>query len=918
MADRDPRPSTDEESAPLLNDRNDPSDIHHQRHPSFLDRLGALVHEPLTALNKLLLVLLLAFLILSSVFIGLFAGAEHKLKAKPPPGLPPPREITVTNIVPVPTTVIETVTVAPPAPTAPPHEDACLTADCVKLSAAILSSLDVTQDPCENFYDFVTGGWRKSHPLPSDKGRLGIFNVLFQENQEIVRGILEEGSSFSFDVSSSADEELLSKLRNAYTSCTDEDTLDEFGEGPLKELSRVIKGLFRGDSTEIQSSVSDADKKRDGLTAALAYLHSKGLPGLFDLSIEGDAAVDPNFMVLWFSQPGSFGLPSKEYFEDKSIRALYRNVLSRLISSLYNDDESASARLAHEFEELRVSLSKKQVENPEHWLTADIGDEDEVIPTDASLGSARPEHEIADKPVVVNGDAANVWPPWPWPPWGGDDDGDDGGSKPRPVDPETLAHKVTKFERKLARASLDLDKLYQDPFGTYNKVPISNLTGTLKQINFGNYFASFNPRNYPEEVVITYPAYVTSLADILDETEDEVLEAYFVTRAALSLAPLLSMKTESWKAVRSLQEFLQGIKPGAVGDRAEFCVNKVDQALGFAAGRFFVNETFGAESKDRGTKVIKDIVKSFKASLENIPWMDEESAAAAANKADALRIKVGYPLSPNTTRAESLLAYYSLVKIDKHTFFDNMVSASASDVYKTWQTLGKRRDLQGWEMTPATVNAYYNPPGNEIVFPAGIMRPPFFSKDWPSYLQYGAFGMVAAHELTHAFDSAGRLYNQDGKLEEWWTNATSEGFNEKASCMEKQYSSYYVLDDKGEKVYVNGNLTSGENIGDSGIIQTYRAWKAQYEESYQAGHEYLLPGLNFTREQLFFISFGREWAENIKPASLVQRVRTDPHSPNEFRVEGTLYNVPEFAKAFDCPVGSKLNPPPEKRCLLWS
>jgi len=383
------------------------------------------------------------------------------------------------------------------------------------------------------------------------------------------------------------------------------------------------------------------------------------------------------------------------------------------------------------------------------------------------------------------------------------------------------------------------------------------------------------------------------------------------------LAPRLGTSTESWRAVRNLRETLQGIKPGAIGDRAEYCVNSVDQALGFATGRYFVNETFAGDSKEKGTKVITDIVKAFKESLSFISWMDEESAVAAAQKADAIRVKVGYPISPDTQSAQSLLRYYTLVNISKFEYFDNMLGASSSDIYKEWQLLGKRRDLDAWEMTPATVNAYFNPPANEIVFPAGILRPPFFNKDWPAYLNYGAFGQVASHELTHAFDSSGRLYNQEGKLEEWWTNATSEGFKKKQSCLEKQYSSYTVDDGHGGKVHVNGNLTSGENIGDSGIIQAYRAWKAQFGDSLKAGNEYLLPGLNFTREQLFFIAFGRIWAENIKPEALVQRVRTDPHSPSRFRVDGTVYNVPEFAKAFNCPPKAKLNPPPEKRCLLW-
>jgi len=277
-----------------------------------------------------------------------------------------------------------------------------------------------------------------------------------------------------------------------------------------------------------------------------------------------------------------------------------------------------------------------------------------------------------------------------------------------------------------------------------------------------------------------------------------------------------------------------------------------------------------------------------------------------------------FPLSPDTRDPRSLVSYYTLVKVHVDTFFDNMLSATASDVYKMWQRLGKSRNPDEWEMKPATVNAYYNPTANEIVFPAGILQPPFFSLEWPGYLSYGSFGMVAAHELTHAFDSAGRLYNQRGKLEEWWTRETSDAYQIRQDCIVEQYSAYTVDDGRGGVLHVNGNLTSGENIGDTGLIQAYRAWKAQYEDSYDAGHEYLLPGLDYTREQLFFISFARTWAINNRAADAVQRVLTDPHSPNRYRTEGTVFNIPEFAEAFQCSKWAKLNPPLEERCIFWS
>jgi endothelin-converting enzyme len=197
---------------------------------------------------------------------------------------------------------------------------------------------------------------------------------------------------------------------------------------------------------------------------------------------------------------------------------------------------------------------------------------------------------------------------------------------------------------------LHRDILYQDPLFTYNKVDISNITETITQVDFPNYFATFTSRSYPAEVVVTYPNYTRSLTSILNDTDTDVLEAYLVSRAALFLAPRLGASTESWKATRALQELLQGIKPGAIGDRAEYCVNSVDEALGFAAGRYFVNETFVGDSKEKGTKVITgacpsiicrwfqrelfcaDIVQAFKESLSSIPWMDEKSAVAAAQK----------------------------------------------------------------------------------------------------------------------------------------------------------------------------------------------------------------------------------------------------------------------------------------------
>ncbi len=198
----------------------------------------------------------------------------------------------------------------------------------------------------------------------------------------------------------------------------------------------------------------------------------------------------------------------------------------------------------------------------------------------------------------------NVWPPWPWPPWGEEGDGD----KDEPVNQTERAHKlakkVVKFESKIAKASLDLDVLQEDPVGTYNPVSLDNLTATLPQIHFPAYFAAYAPRSFPKNVILTYPPFAESLSEIIDEADAEVIEAYLVVRAALTLSPYLGMGTEAWQAQRALVEELSGIKHGVVGDRGEWCIGQVEETLGFAAGRYFVNATFGGESREKGTKVI--------------------------------------------------------------------------------------------------------------------------------------------------------------------------------------------------------------------------------------------------------------------------------------------------------------------------
>ncbi|KAL5532721.1 hypothetical protein ACEPAF_4495 [Sanghuangporus sanghuang] len=907
---RDPRHSTDSEDAPLLRDpETDPgssvdgASTRPRRGGGgkpFSEHVDDILREPLTTLTKILLVFALLLLLLTSVFIGLFAGAEHRLSHERGTRRPdwPPTTSTATSTVFETTTRTTTLattgtvtatsppptaTIPAPLPTGVPESPLCTSPECVILSASIIQNLDESQDPCEDFYEFANGGWLSKNEIPPGKGSFGTFDAVSNENKRIIRKILDPSiapAALSQSFTDEYDNETLTKLHDLYESCMNEDLLDERGEAPLKDIVRAIRDLYRSDNWQQGTGTKESDSKeipQYGLTAAIGFLHSRGIGGLFSFDIDGDVGIDPNFMSLWFYQP-DLGLPSKEYYDEKPIVKLYKETLARMLLAL---DDS---------------------------------------PEDEAAATSTQNILVVEKEKTMK-----FWPPWPWPPWDGDDDDDDddddgGEHLSKSERAKALAKKVVDFEKRIANASLDLEVLLQDPVATYNPISFSEFASELPQIDFPSYFSTFTPRNFPSQVILTSTTYASNLSSILSTTDADTVEAYLVTRASLVLAPLLGYGTEIWKANRALKEVLQGIKKGAVPDRSEWCVQQVEDALGFAAGRFFVQKAFGGDSKAKGTKVITDIIEAFKESLKNLKWIDKQSAKAAREKADAIAVKVGYPLSPNTESSRSIALYYNLVIVDKAEFFESVVSSQISEVYKKWQTLGKERDKQAWLMPPSMVNAYFNPSANEIVFPAGILQPPFFSYKWPAYLQYGAFGAVAAHELTHAFDSAGRLYNQQGKLEQWWTNATSEGFNTIQECIARQYSKYTIDDGKGNKIHVNGNLTSGENIGDSGLIQAFRAWHGQFHtEIFEEGgvREPLLPGLNYTQEQLFFIGFGQIWAQLIKSAAAVQRVRTDPHSPNKYRVEGTLANIPEFAAAFQCREGSKLNPPAHERCVLW-
>ena len=291
------------------------------------------------------------------------------------------------------------------------------------------------------------------------------------------------------------------------------------------------------------------------------------------------------------------------------------------------------------------------------------------------------------------------------------------------------------------------------------------------------------------------------------------------------------------------------------------------------------------------------VAEAFEKNLPDLAWMDDATRERAVEKARAFIAKLGYP--------KKYRDYNELELADGH--FGNVVAANGFNLDYTASKVDQPVDKDEWHMTPQTVNAYYNPSANEIVFPAGIMQAPFFDRTFPKAMNYGALGMVIGHELTHGFDDEGRKYAPNGELKEWWEPEVSARFEERAQCVDDQYSSFSVA----EGLNVNGKLTLGENIADIGGLKmsylAYQKWKDEHgEEPEYAG---------LTGDQLVFVAFAQGWCTIATPAMEEQRVKTDPHSPPRFRVNGTVMNTPQFAEAFGCEKGAPMAP--EDACEVW-
>ncbi|MGH7294740.1 MAG: M13 family metallopeptidase, partial [Polyangiaceae bacterium] len=456
------------------------------------------------------------------------------------------------------------------------------------------------------------------------------------------------------------------------------------------------------------------------------------------------------------------------------------------------------------------------------------------------------------------------------------------------------ARTVIKLETELAGASLTRVE-QRDPQKVYHRMALAELKKLAPRVAWDGYLAAIG---FPAitSFNVAEPAFFRKVDAMTASVPLASWKTYLRWHLARAMSPYLSRKfVGEWFR---FQQVLSGAK--ALQPRWKRCVKLVDHTMGEALARPFVKAYLGEDGKQETETMVAGIEASMKQDLDGVAWMDEPTRKQAEIKLARIMNKIGYPAHWRS---------YDGLTITRGSLVDDVAAATTFEVNRELNKVGKATDKDEWEMTPPTVNAYYEPTLNEIVFPAGILQPPFYVRTQSPAMNFGGIGLVVGHELTHGFDDEGRQFDAEGNLRDWWTSPVSAEFDQRAACVQKQFDDYVAIDE----LHVNGKLTLGENIADLGGLRLAYATFERTEKEHPA-----TPPLDgFSPEQQFFLGFAQAWCTNIRPENARMRASVDPHSPPRWRVDGPLTNLPEFADAFQCKQGQAMVRPHDKLCTVW-
>lgn len=453
---------------------------------------------------------------------------------------------------------------------------------------------------------------------------------------------------------------------------------------------------------------------------------------------------------------------------------------------------------------------------------------------------------------------------------------------------------VMRIETALARASLTRVER-RDPHKVYHRKSLQQLEQLAPALEWTSLFSQtgLNPEPW---LNLSQPEFISETQATIDRESLADLKTYLRWGLVNSRAELLSSPFRD-QDFAFFSAHLRGIKEQK--PRWRTCVSQVDEQLGEALGREFVERSFPPERREEARRMSLQIQQVMSERIDQLAWLSPETRAQAHVKLEKMRNKIGYP---------DHWRDYSSIRISREDYFGNVTRATGFDLKRKMDQIGKPVDLDEWFMTPATVNAYYNPSMNDINFPAGVLMPPLYDSKMDDAPNYGNTGGTIGHELVHGFDDEGRQFDGDGNLRDWWTPRDADAFTQRADCIREQYATYNVIDD----IFINSELTSGEDIADlGGLVLAWEAWKKETAD------QALQPIDGLTPEQRFFVGFAQWACADERPESLRLHAATDPHSPPKYRINGVVVNMPEFGEAFSCKADAALVKPAGTICLIW-
>jgi len=459
------------------------------------------------------------------------------------------------------------------------------------------------------------------------------------------------------------------------------------------------------------------------------------------------------------------------------------------------------------------------------------------------------------------------------------------------------ATKIMALETSLAQASRTRVEL-RDREKNYNKMTPDDFQKLTPDWKWADYFEGIGLTS-PGDIDVHQPDFFKAVNTAFTSTSLDDWKSYLRWHLINATASALSADfvNEDFDFKEKTLRGTQQIKP-----RWKRVITSEDGEIGEALGKLYVKEYFPPAAKARALELINNLKEALADRIKSLEWMDDTTKQKALEKLAAFQVKIGYPEKWRD---------YSTLMIDRGPFVLNELRAENFESKRQLNKIGKPVDRTEWGMTPPTVNAYYNPKMNEIVFPAGILQPPFFYANADDAVNYGGIGCVIGHEMTHGFDDQGRKYDKLGNLTDWWTKESADAYETRRQAVVDQYNEYEAL----PGLHVNGELTQGENIADIGGVKIAYAALQKALAKHPEDRDKKIDG--YTPEQRFFLAFAGIWRQKIRDEEQKLRLNTDPHSPGHFRVNGPLSDLPEFAKAFNVPDGSPMVRPADKRADIW-